>query len=186
MTIERAMNAVLEGSYAGLRLVKTRRVAVIEIELPIEALPKIVNVLGAPDPASEVPVAIAKLSADAARAPSPTAEENRPSNSKPDGEAARPRANPRAKNSWERTPWHELSRTKQAAIRCSDERFSEYIAARLPNLSADFTPIPEIVRSFCGVRSRAELDENQDAAARWEELDADYRRWAGLETEPRG
>lgn len=139
------------------------------VDVPHEYANHVLATLGFPAGQS---VAIALLSGDASRPPSLRLEESRPLDSTPDSAAARPR-----------TPWHELSRSKQAAIRCGDKRFHEFL------FSGDIAMLgdpAERVRQICGVKSRSELDVDRSAAACWDKLDAEYRRWAGFETEPRG
>lgn len=168
-------DAVLSGSYAGFRLVKTRRVVVVEVEVPIEALQRVLDVLGTPDPASETPVAIARLQETAAPPSSQAAEgASRPPSSKPDGGAARPRT------------WIDLTRAQQAGIRCGEERFFAFLRHKdlMKLQKAEHDPA-EFVRQHCGVSTRAHLDTDSIAAAMWDTLDAEYRRFAGLEAEPR-
>lgn len=56
-----SQNAVFSGSYADFKLVKTRSVASISIELPIERAEAFVALFGLPQPGKEQAVAIALL-----------------------------------------------------------------------------------------------------------------------------
>lgn len=140
------------------------------VDVPHEYAHHVLATLGFPAGQS---VAIALLSGDASHPPSPSDGGSRPSDSTPDSAAARPR-----------TPWHELPRSKQAAIRCGDEQFRTFLVSERSMVMLG-NPA-ECVRRLCGVGSRSELDVRRSAAASWDKLDAEYRRWAGLETEPRG
>ena len=205
--------AVLSGSYAGFRLVKTRRVVVVEVEVPIEALQRVLDVLGTPDPATETPVAIARLTETgrghecpggdqaaplpertAAAPPSSTAAELEQETGAPAGASRPPNSIPAERGGKPRTSlasavkrqWDELTRAQQAGIRCGEERFEEFLQRNylMKMRKAEHDPA-EFVRRHCGVSTRAHLDTDSIAAAMWDTLDAEYRRFAGLEAEPR-
>jgi hypothetical protein len=53
--------AAITGDYTDIRFIKGRKVAVINIEIPIEAAGAFVEAFGTPNPATGVPVAIARL-----------------------------------------------------------------------------------------------------------------------------
>lgn len=53
--------AVITGCYADLKLIKTRSVAQVVIEVPIEQAQKAIDTLGLPLPGQEIHVAIARL-----------------------------------------------------------------------------------------------------------------------------
>lgn len=57
--------AAFQGDFVDLRFVKGRKVCQIVIEIPIEAGTAFVAAFGTPDPASTVPVAIARLDLNA-------------------------------------------------------------------------------------------------------------------------
>lgn len=198
-------DAVLSGSYTGFRLVKTRRVVVVEVELPIEALRQVLDVLGTPDPATETPVAVARLKEPAAVSPVPAADlpgvgdpqaagASRPPDSIPAERGGKPRtpfgaAAARLTAHGLKTPprpWYELTRAQQAGIRCGDERFLAFLENRylMKMRKAEHDPA-EFVRNHCGVSTRAHLDTDSIAAAMWDTLDAEYRRHASLEAEQR-
>lgn len=54
-------NAVIQGAYADFKLVKTRGVVQMVIEVPIEQAREVVDMFGIPNPASEISVAVAAL-----------------------------------------------------------------------------------------------------------------------------
>lgn len=68
----------------------------------------------------------------------------------------------------DRRSWETLSNAQQAGIRCNDERFQQWVARQSKSTAATF------VRDYCGVHSRADLNEGPPAD-RWRELDARYR-----------
>ena len=55
------MKAAIQGNYSDLKTVKTRSVAQMIIEVPIEQGEEIVRIFGFPRPGQEIPVAIARL-----------------------------------------------------------------------------------------------------------------------------
>src|SRR6185312_4925497 len=53
--------AVIDGSYADFKLIKTRSVAQICVEIPIEEAERFIGMFGIPKPGIEIPVAVARL-----------------------------------------------------------------------------------------------------------------------------
>lgn len=53
--------AAIQGDYTDIRFIKGRKVAVISIEIPIEAAGEFVSCFGTPSPSTGVPVALARL-----------------------------------------------------------------------------------------------------------------------------
>lgn len=58
-------SAAIQGDYVDLRFVKGRKVCQVVIEIPIEAGEKFVAAFGTPNPASGVPVALARITTNA-------------------------------------------------------------------------------------------------------------------------
>jgi hypothetical protein len=88
---------VISGTYADLKFIKTRSVAQVVVEIPIEAADAFLKLFGAPQPGQEVPVAIARLM------------KNAPADSK------------------ERKPFESLPLPQQVALRCNDARFQVFL-----------------------------------------------------------
>jgi hypothetical protein len=61
--------AVISGTFADLKIVKTRSVVQIVIEVPIEQGKQIVEAFGFPQPGAEIPVAVARLDEQPVKAP---------------------------------------------------------------------------------------------------------------------
>lgn len=74
-----------------------------------------------------------------------------------------------------RRPFKELSLPEQAGMRCQDLLFREFITTR--DLGWKFEDAADFVRQYCGVKSRAELSTDRDAANRWRALESDYQSW---------
>lgn len=136
--------AAFRASYSDLRFVKTRKVAQITLELPIEQAGEFVAAFGAPNPSEEKWVAVARL------------VEQKPEEAQPE---------PTHKD------WHNLRPSAQAAIRCDDPLFWQFLGVN--NKDAAITKI----RWACEVESRAELDRDNDARSKWDEVDGQFIEW---------
>lgn len=115
-------------------------------------------------------VAFAEIGEDEKpQAPVAQTEEHQPS--KPVVEGSSPSG--RTKRSF-----HELPLSQQAALRCNDARFRDWLVVTTPGLSGcDADGAAQIVRAKCGVLSRSEFDTNENAARRWKWLDEAYGRY---------
>jgi hypothetical protein len=78
-----------------------------------------------------------------------------------------------------RSRWDKLSPTQQAAMRCDDERFQKWLGVNSEDEAATW------VRLHCGIRSRANLNTDHEAARIWRALDAKYLEEIGLLAEMR-
>jgi hypothetical protein len=135
--------AAFKATYSDLRFVKSRKVAQIVLELPIEQADSFIQAFGSPNPASETWCAIARLAINQ----SPT---------KPD----KPHKS-----------WDQLRLSQQAAIRCSDETYRHWLCVD------DEESAKAQVRKACQVDSRAELDTDPEASARWHEMETEFATW---------
>jgi hypothetical protein len=143
--------AAFKAAYADLKFIKTRKVAQIVLELPIEEASRFVEAFGAPDPSKETWCAIARL--DAAKIASPAPQKEKRSLS-------------------------ELPLSQQAALKCNDVSFRTFLARGCPEVKTfSLDMAVESVRSICGVKSRSELDTNPEAAAAWKRLTDEFWGW---------
>jgi hypothetical protein len=62
---------------------------------------------------------------------------------------------------------------------CHEENFREFLMAAGGSEIHSSTQAADWVRNFCGVTSRAEIDSNPDAKAKFLRLRADYMNWSG-------
>ena len=78
----------------------------------------------------------------------------------------------------------------QAGMLCQEPAFLLYLDARLrwetgmtpealPDGTASTLDAAEFIRARCSVRTRADLDHDQEAAAMFGRIVNDYRRWRG-------
>ena len=93
--------AAFKATYSDLRFVKSRKVAQIVLELPLEQADGFIQAFGTPNPASETWCAIARLA---------IAQDKTP-----------PQKIHKTKS------WDELRLSQQAAIRCSDEMYRHWL-----------------------------------------------------------
>lgn len=73
----------------------------------------------------------------------------------------------------ERRPFSSLPLSQQAAIRCGDNDFKLFVGAGNSGEAANK------VREFCGIQSRAELDDYESDRPRkaWNDLNGRYNAW---------
>lgn len=154
-------NAVVAGTFADLKTVKSRSVVQMVIEIPIERGASVVEMFGFPQPGAEVPVAVARL------IDSPKAE--------PQIEAPAAPAKPPAEKP--KRTWDEFAYSEQAFIKCGDQEFRNFLAARKATFAHDAESAAVGVRSLCRVKSRSEFDTDESAAQRWRVLHGEFTRW---------
>jgi hypothetical protein len=135
-----ADRAVIQGNYADLKFIKGRKCAQIIIEIPTERAAEFIKLFGAPDPAAECPVAIARLTSTV-----------------PADEPAKPKKR-----------WDELPPSQQAAIRCNEPEFQEFLGVP----SADDAAAE--IRRLCGVASRSQIIDGKPSAAYWRKIDNQF------------
>jgi hypothetical protein len=143
--------AVIQGTFADLKVVKTRKTCQIVVEVPLEMLATVIRHLGGIDPGAETPVVVARLNSVPAAKPS-----------KPDAPLA---DKPKGKKLAQR-----------AAMLCNEPAFRLFLADRgvlIPDADAAVVWL----RQTCGVQSRAELDSNEAAGRCFLDLEADYKLW---------
>lgn len=141
--------AVISGDFCTFRHVQGRKVLQIIIEVPAEAAGAVFAALGMPGSGTGIPVALARL----VTAPETIAKPEAPK---------------------ERRPFSELPYSQQAAMRCQEPGFREFLMQRgaVGIFNADDAAQP--LRNACAVNSRAEIIKGTDAGRLWEQLDAEY------------
>lgn len=88
-----------------------------------------------------------------------------------DDETQRPAAEPEAKPAKERKRWDELPLSQQAAIRCNEPGFQQFMEAQDEKEAADN------VRRYCGVTSRSSIEKNTTHGFAWLSLEQSYQHW---------
>jgi hypothetical protein len=150
--------AAISGDFATYKHVQGRKIMQLVIEVPAEMASAVFAALGTPGSGEAIPVALARLNTS----PEPIA--------KP--EAAK-----------ERRPFSELPYAQQAAMRCGEFGFQEYLVSRCDADAVQMKQLGDkcaaaMVRLICGVESRADLDKNSVAASHWKALDNAYFAWS--------
>ena len=145
--------AAFKASYSDLRFVKSRKVAQICLELPIEEADAFVTAFGTPNPASETWVAIARL--DLSQAQAPASEPEKPKRKLTDFPPA-----------------------QQAGMLCKRPAFWRFLSEKNGGALIVREDIAAtVLRRMCGVVSRSELATNEKAAAKFVELTIEFEDW---------
>ncbi|WP_315731738.1 MULTISPECIES: hypothetical protein [unclassified Bradyrhizobium] len=149
--------------YSDFKLVKTRGVIQVILEVPIEQSDAAYEVLGGmPQPSKERWFAVAALAPGAADAKPNPEVQPRPDRAKRD--------------------WRDLPASQQAALRCNDATFRAFLnETQCEGWAANDGLAAECIRSICRVASRAELDTNHKARVIWHQLDSQYQAWVAKE-----
>ncbi len=140
--------AAIQGDYVDLKFLKSRKVCQIVIEVPIEAGATFVAAFGTPNPATGVPVALARID--------PTAK---------------------AEPVKERRKWDELSIAQRAGIMCNEKGFQMFVGERTKRTEVTVDDAAQYVRQQCGVNSRAHIEGKPDAERIFNDLQTSYNVW---------
>jgi hypothetical protein len=138
---------VFAGDYTDIKFIKSRKVAQVFIEIPLERANDFIAAFGTPNPATGVPVALARIDPNAGKH-----AETKPAKEKRD--------------------WQSMPPTQQAGIRCSEPMFQAFIQERY-----HFTEAAAGVRAICKVETRADLKPGTISADVWKQLDDEYWIW---------
>lgn len=144
--------AAIMGQLVDAKNVAQHKCLRLTIDVPAEQAMHVIETLGWPTQVSPVPVAVARLTPQAAEAPAKPA-------------ARKPVA-----------PDKRLA--QQAAIACSKPKFWCFlgeITNSLPSRSAD--DAASAVRFACGVDSRSEIVDGTPAGDKWEKLYGQFLIW---------
>lgn len=152
--------AAISGDFATYRHVQGRKVLQLVIEVPAELAATVFATLGTPGAGEGIPVALARLHGP-----------------------AEPIAKPEAPK--ERRPFSELPYSQQAAMRCNEPHFWNFLAAgaemywrdMIERYGNEASAATTIIRRECGVQSRSEIIKGTPAGDKWEALEAEYWAW---------
>ena len=150
--------AAIQGNYADFKLVKTRKVAQLVIEIPIERAKQAIDAFGVPQPHAEIAVAVARLNH-----PEPSTEPKELT----------------------RSQWAGL-RCKDAEFRkWLNTQIGPDISANILHDLKTYKNSPDhevaaaVLRRVLNIQSRKELDSNPAKQAAWDELDTAFKQATG-------
>lgn len=153
------MNArAFKAAWADFKLIKTRKVAQLVFEVPIEGADEALALLGGvPRPDSEVWAGIARLA---------------------DGKEQSLESPQKAQ---ETRRFLTMPMAQQAALRCQDATFRAFLREVKCTSTFNSAEAADAVRDICGVGSRAQLNTNAEAAAKWRQLNLHFELWMSAE-----
>jgi hypothetical protein len=185
---------VIQADYANWRTVAGRKVLQLVFEVPIEQTADVMEKLGVPMPGESKWCAIALLENGACaggnsdgkprNAPKPSSasepqnEQNGPTPTPINARTVTAGTSPKAGE--DRRPFSALPLSQQAALRCNDLEFQLF--ASLQPGASERGDIVNFVRSYCGIKSRSELDEQEPDGSsperrRWQDLESKFQAW---------
>jgi hypothetical protein len=141
--------AVFQGSLVDLKNVGTHKSVRLIVEVPEEYGEAIVRAFGWPTRVKPVSVAVARLEVEAAETP--------------------------VSRGVKTTAFKDLAPPEQAGILCRDPDFAEFIKSQAPECPN--RNVAEVVKTYCGVDSRADIKYGTDAHRSWLTLLARFLRW---------
>lgn len=186
-------NAVVSGSLAEIRFVKSRSVAVLCVEIPIEAAENAIAMFGVPLPGQEIPVAVARLVVEREMKGliSGLTLEQRdaafayrgPENHGP-AKIPNPGKSDRAKEAYRGLDEMGKAVTR-AGMLCSSHAFQEWIGGDdvAPRDYAVYAAAK--LRDRLGIKSRSEIGTDERAYRAFLDLEHQFAVYQGREPEPR-
>jgi hypothetical protein len=160
-------------AFSDMKLVKTRQVAQLIFEIPIEEFDAAYEVLGGmPVPSKERWFGIAALKSPAEEARARPDQEI-PHHTRPD-RAAR-----------EKMDWRDMQPAAQCALRCNDATFRAFLTEEhsfRPRTGEDAAEqAAAFIRNWFGIKSRSELSTDHKKRVLWKQFDDSFSAWKALE-----
>ena len=153
-------------TYSDWKLIKTRGVVQVVMEVPLADADAAYDVLGGmPVHGKERWFGIAALKSPAEEASAKPRQET--GSQSPPGGAKR--------------KWRDLDPTTQAGMNCNEPSFVAFLKESRPDDWHEASDAADCVRMICGVTSRKDLSTNQRARIIWHQLDTAYQAWKALE-----
>lgn len=162
-----------QATYSDFKLIRTRKVVQIVLEVPVEQSNTVLEVLGGmPNPASERWVGVAVLKSPPAEKESDekprTPAKLQPDTDKPSAGAKR--------------DWRSLPAPQRAAIRTQEPIFAAYLRERHPDEWHEADEEADACLKFiCKIESKRDLAFNDKARTMFDLLDSDFLGWKALE-----
>lgn len=169
--------AVIQGCYVDLKFLPGLKSARVYIDIPIEHSNTFLKMFDAPDRANPVPVAIARLATSTAeQSSSPARGEAH------DGQSVQVGGLTSTQTDKPRTPFKDLPRSQQAALKLRDPEFQQWVAHAYPGLWRDVplngsdreNAANQVVKHLLGIESKRELDSDPMRAAAWDRMQTTF------------
>lgn len=152
--------AVFRATVQSYRSAASRGMFQIVLEVPEEQTPEVTTI--APRGSW---VAVAALSPEGA-APATSGQEREVS------------APPAPLKPSDKPGWSKLPLSQQAAIRCGDPVFRKWLEEKICHRKVNtHDESAAVVRHYCGIESRADLDVYPVPAVKWQDLENRYSAW---------
>jgi hypothetical protein len=162
------MSTAFKATYSDWKLIKTRGVVQVVMEVPLADADAAYDVLGGmPIHGKERWFGIAALKSTAEEAAAKPRQEI-PHDSRPDG----------AKRKMD---WRDMQPAAQAGLRCAEPLFRAFLREVKRYGHCDEEEAAIAVRDMCGVKSRADLGTVHAARVIWHQLDSEYLAWRAKE-----
>lgn len=153
--------AAITAQLVDVRNVAAHKSVRLELHVPAEQAGLVMAAFGWPTMADPVPVALARLTA----APETIAKPEPPK---------------------ERRPFSELPYAQQAAMRCNEPHFWNFLASNsesfwremIAKYGSEASAAAAMVRRTCLVDSRAEINKGMPSGDRWSVIEADFYAWS--------
>jgi hypothetical protein len=154
-------------TYSDWKLIKTRGVVQVVMEIPLADADAAYDVLGGmPVHGKERWFGIAALKSPA--------EEDRGTHRQKDSSPS-PHPGEAKRN------WRDIPPPQQAGIRCDEPAFAAFLKEQRPDDWQEEPDPVDCVYLICGITSRSELATNHKARVIWKMLDDQYSAWKALE-----
>jgi hypothetical protein len=153
----------LQGQLIDVKNVASHKCVRLSIDVPAEQGEEVVRLFGWPTGVDPVPVAVARLHVGT------KGGANQEEATKP-GSAQAPAGSGKRH-------FNELRPSAQAALRCKEPEFWEYITDHHQKHVRDEEDAADFVRAVCVIPSRGELDRNHIAAGAWAQIESSFEAW---------
>ena len=159
--------AAFKAEYADWKLIKSRRVVQIVLEIPLEEANAAHTSLGGmPNPAESLWLGVARLNTEL---PPTSSNGDVALSPLPGTDGRKPGTQSKA--------WSSMSPAQQAGIRCNEPPFHLFLAERYAvNIRGSIDAVA-FVRAHCRVASRADMNADHSAALLWRQLDSEFSTW---------
>lgn len=144
--------AAFRAIYSDWKLIRTRGVVQVVMEIPLEVADAAYRVLGGmPNPGESAWFAIARLDPEKVTATKPAADKKR---------------------------WHDMPAAQQAGILCAHPAFITFLREQYRDYVVDEASAKKCIHELCEVSSRSQLTADHPRSLRyWNDMVAEYRAW---------